>query len=220
MRLAALFTVGLLAVPSTQSQTASGSITGRVTDVTKAAIPRVSIEITNEETGLQHSYLTGPEGEYRASALQAGTYQLAAVGPGFQKLLREVIVEAGTTTTADLTMVVGSSTSSISVNGATPQMQYDSFEISGVTTRSEIEATPLNGRNYLELAKLEPGALQPARGSNNRVFVPLLTFSRGRKQWARDTSDGRWRQCDADREWRCRDGFFSGGRAGVSGMHS
>lgn len=179
LRLAALFTAGLLAVPPTPGQTASGSITGRVTDVTRAAIPGVSIELTNEDTGLKHSYVTGPEGEYRASALQAGTYQLAAVGPGFQEILREVVVEAGTTTTADLTMLVGSSTSSISVNGATPQMQYDSFAISGVTTRAAIEATPLNGRNYLELTKLEPGAEQPARGSNNRVFVPLLTSPAG-----------------------------------------
>jgi hypothetical protein len=179
VRLAALFTAGLLAVPPTQGQTASGSITGRVTDVTNSAIARVSIQITDEETGLRHSYITGPEGEYRASALQAGIYQLAAVGPGFQKLLREVIVEAGMTTTSDLTMVVGSSTSTISVNGATPQMQFDSFAISGVTTRTAIEGAPLNGRDYLELAKLEPGALQPARGSNNRVFIPLLTSPAG-----------------------------------------
>ena len=179
MRLTALFTAGLLSLQPAHAQTASGSITGRVADVTKAAISRVSIEITNEETGLKHTYITGTEGEYRAPALQAGNYQLVALGPGFQKLLREVIVEAGTTTTADLTMLVGSSTSSISVNGATPQIQYDSFEISGVTTRSEIESTPLNGRNFLELAKLEPGALQPARGSNNRVFVPLLTSPSG-----------------------------------------
>lgn len=113
--------------------------------------------------------------EYRAPALQAGNYQQVALGPGFQKLLCDVIVEVGTTTSADLTMLVGAPTGSISVNGAPPQMHYDSFETSGVTTRSEIEGTPLNGRNFLELAKLEPGAVQPARGSNNRVFVPLLT---------------------------------------------
>jgi Carboxypeptidase regulatory-like domain len=179
VRLAALLTAGLLTLQPTYGQTASGSITGRVVDMTKAAIPRVLIEITNEETGLKHSYVTGAEGEYLAPALQAGNYQLVALSPGFQKLLREVIVEAGTSTTADLTMLVGASNSSISVNSATPQMHHDSFEISGVTTRSEIQGTPLNGRNFLELAKLEPGALQPARGSNNRVFVPLLTSPAG-----------------------------------------
>ena len=179
VRLTALFAAGLLTLQPAPGQTASGSITGRVTDTTRAAIPRVTIEITNEETGLKHSYITGADGEYRAPALQAGNYQLVALGPGFEKLLREVIVEAGTTTTADLTMLVGPSTSSISVNGATPLMHHDSFEISGVTTRSEIEGTPLNGRNFLELAKLVPGALQPARGSNDRVFVPLLTSPAG-----------------------------------------
>ena len=178
-RLAALFTVGLMTLQPAHGQTAAGSITGRVADIGRAAIPRVSIEITNEETGLKHTYITGADGEYRAPALPAGDYQLVALSPGFERLLREVVVEAGTTTTADLTMLVGTSTSSITVNSATPQMHYDSFEISGVTTRSGIENTPLNGRNFLELAKLEPGALQPARGSNDRVFVPLLTSPAG-----------------------------------------
>jgi hypothetical protein len=179
VRLTAFFAVGLLTGQPALGQTASGSMTGRVMDSTRAAIPRVSIDITNKETGLKRHYVTGADGDFLAPALQPGNYQLVAMSPGFQKLLREVIVEAGTITTADVTMLIGASTSSITVDGATPQMHHDSFEISGVTTRSEIEGTPLNGRNFLELAKLEPGALQPARGSNNRVFVPLLTSPAG-----------------------------------------
>ena len=169
----------LIALQSTHAQTATGAITGRITDVSKAVIPSARLEIINEDTGQKHIYAAGAEGQYNAPALPAGNYELTAVALGFEKLLREVIVEAGTTTTADLTMQLGPATASITVSDATPQMHYDTFQLSGVTTRPVIEGTPLNGRNFLELAKLEPGGQQPARGSNNRVFVPLLASPAG-----------------------------------------
>jgi hypothetical protein len=117
--------VWLIALQSAHAQTATGAITGRITDVSKAVIPDASLEITNKDTGQKRTYAAGAEGQYNAPALPVGNYELTAVALGFEKLLREVIVEAGTTTTADLTMQLGPATTSITVSGATPQMHYD-----------------------------------------------------------------------------------------------
>ena len=60
-----------------------------------------------------------------------------------------------------------------------------------MVTRPQIEGLPLNGRNYLELVKLEPGAQQPTRTSNNRTLVPLLGSPMGQNGRAtRITVDG------------------------------
>ena len=63
---------------------------------------------------------------------------------------------------------------SVTVDGASPQIHYDSAQIGGVVTRSQVESLPLNGRSFFELAKLEPGVQPPSRASNNRTLVSVL----------------------------------------------
>ena len=106
---------------------------------------------------------------------RAGTdVQPHAEAPGFQRLVREALVETGSTTTVNLAMQLGPTTETVTIDAASPQMRYDAHEVGGVVTRPQIEGLPLNGRSFLELAKLEPGAQQPTRASNNRILVPLL----------------------------------------------
>ena len=57
---------------------------------------------------------------------------------------------------------------------AAPLIQYEQHQVGGLVTRKQIEDLPLNGRNFLELAKLEPGVQPPTRASSNRTFVPAL----------------------------------------------
>ena len=58
-------------------------------------------------------------------------------------------------------------------------MHYDSHTVGGVVTHSEIQNLPLNGRSFLELAKLEPGVQAPTRSVDGRTFVP----GAGRTRW-------------------------------------
>ena len=84
------------------------------------------------------------------------------------------VVEAGTTTTVDLTLELGEMTESVTVAGTQPLIRHDHHQVGGVVTRDQIERLPLNGRNFLELAKLEPGVTNPARLADGRVFVSSL----------------------------------------------
>ena len=70
-------------------------------------------------------------------------------------------VEAGATTTADFDLRLGDVKDSITVEATSPQIHYDSHSVGGVITGSEIQNLPLNGRSFLELAKLEPHLSAP-----------------------------------------------------------
>ena len=133
-----------------------------------------SVVVARKEMGLKRIVLTSEAGEYLVPALIPGVYDVTAGSAGFKQIVREATVEAGSTTDVSLVMQVGTSTESLTVEGASPQIQYESHEVDGRITRLQIDALPVNGRNYLEFIKLEPGAQAPTRVSNNRIFMPLL----------------------------------------------
>jgi hypothetical protein len=83
-------------------------------------------------------------------------------------------VEAGVTTTTDFALDVGDVKEAIVVDGASPQIHYDSHAVGGLVTHEQIEDVPHNGRGLLELAKLEPGVQPPSRTNNNLILVPVL----------------------------------------------
>ncbi len=173
------------------AQVPTGTITGRILDPTGAAIAGAHLVITSQETGNTRVLLSGERGDYSAAALLAGTYNVAVSAPGLRSLTRQAIVEAGTSTTIELAMELGSTTDTITITEVAPQIRYDAYDVSSVISRSQIESIPLNGRSYLELAKLEPGAQAPVRASNNRILLPLLGAPSGLSGRAtRVTMDG------------------------------
>ena len=164
----------LVAHGSALAQTQTGTITGLVTDSSGAALVGVQLTVTNRDTGQARAATTSEQGTYTAAALLPGIYDLRAEAAGFKRVERSATVEAGTTTTVDLSLELGEMTETVRVAGVQPQIRYGHHQVSGLVTREQIEGLPLNGRSFLELAKLEPGVQPPTRASSNRTFVPVL----------------------------------------------
>src|SRR5262245_35462314 len=172
--LAILFLLTLTAASSAHGQAPTGGVAGVVRDPSGAAVPKAQVKLTNSATGLTRDVATSEQGAYSFNALQSGEYELSAEVAGFQRIVRSATVEAGVTTNADFDLVVGAANDSITVEGASPQMRYDSHTVGGVVTQRQIQGLPLNGRSFLELAKLEPGVQPPTRTGSNRLLVPAL----------------------------------------------
>jgi len=173
------------------AQAPTGAINGFVADTTGARIRAASVVVSSKEMGLKRTVLTSEAGEYLVPALIPGLYGVTADSAGFKQIVREAIVEAGSTTEVSLVMQVGASTESLTIEGASPQIQYESHEVNGRITRLQIDGLPVNGRNYLEFIKLEPGAQPPVKTTANRILMPLLGSPDGNNGRAtRITVDG------------------------------
>ena len=173
-KLAKLFLVVLAAVGPARAQAPTGTLSGVVMDPAGTPVAGARIRLTNRDSGLTRSLTTSAEGDYSAAALPPGEYLVTAEADGFGLLERTAAVETGATTTLNLTLQVGELSEQVTVDTAAPLMQYEHHQVGGLVGRRQIEDLPLNGRNFLELAKLEPGVQPPARASSNRTFVPAL----------------------------------------------
>src|SRR5262245_15433091 len=169
-----LFLLALVAANSVRAQAPTGIIAGMVRDPSGAAVTGAQVKLVSLATGLTRAVATSEQGAYSFLALLPGEYKVSAEVQGFRSIVQRATVEAGATTTMDFALRVGATNDSITVDGASPQMRYDSHTVGGLVTLPQIQGLPLNGRSFLELAKLEPGVQPPARASSNRTFVPAL----------------------------------------------
>src|SRR5947207_9432342 len=146
-----------LAPASPGAQITSATISGTVKDQTQAVLPGVDIVVRNVDTGVTRSVVSDASGNFTIPGLPPGTYETRATLQGFataiERLTLAVAQEAGLT----LTLRVLGTEESITVTGAAALVDTRSAAMSAVVTEKTISELPLNGRNYIDLALLQPG---------------------------------------------------------------
>ncbi len=174
------------------AQAPVGSLNGTVHDPSGAVMQGVGIMVTNKDTGVERQVVTSTEGAFAAPSLPAGSYSVKAAASGFRTLVQNATVQVGQVTTVDLVLQVGAASEVVSVQSEAAQIDYDSHEISGVITRQRIENLPLNGRDFLQLAMLEPGVtVSPSNaGQYNQQFNVSILGANSTNNSVRITVDG------------------------------
>jgi hypothetical protein len=163
--------LALLCLGSTPSpagaQAVSGTILGSVTDPTGAVVANSKVTIINEGTGLTRTVTSDGNGEYVAPSLPTGRYTVTAEIAGFKTLaLSNIEVGVDQRVRIDLKLEVGAMTESVSITAESPLLQTSSSELGTTVTDDQIEALPLNGRNFVSLTRTVPGVLRGIPGSN------------------------------------------------------
>ena len=153
-----LFVLTTLAVPA-WAQTPSGEISGVVTDTSGSVMPGVRVTLTNVATNNVRLAQTNESGVYTYPAVPIGNYTLKVELEGFSTLERSNIqVQVGSANRIPFTLEIGQLTDVVQVVADTPIIQTANASIGTVIENRSIVELPLNGRNYLQLASLIPGA--------------------------------------------------------------
>ena len=170
MRIAIRCSVGLLAMSfayqAAQAQVLYGTLTGNVTDPAGAVVPRVHVEVTDQNTNVKHETNTDERGVYRFSDLQPGSYQVSVTAISFKKFTEtNVPVQANAVMRVDVQLQLASASESIEVSAASVVLQTDRSDIHTEISETEVEQLPYNGtegKNFQSLLLLQPGTATTA----------------------------------------------------------
>lgn len=162
-----LILIVLLCCSSASAQVDRGSIVGSVSDPSGARIADAAVTVTNLETNQAYEFKTDGEGNYSAPLLKIGRYSVRVEKQGFSASLESnVDVSVNQVVRVDLALKVGSRAETVEVSTGAPLLQTEASSLGTIETARRITDLPLNGRDFIQLAYLGPGANAGQTGSN------------------------------------------------------
>ena len=154
---------------SVRAQVITATVLGTVKDQSGAVLPGATVTAKSENTGSVRTVVSDEAGRYRIPALPVGHYEVRAELSGFRSELRQGIeLAVGQELALDLTLSVGDLTEQVVVTSEASIVQTTSASVAGVVDQARITNLPLNGRDFTQLALVQPGVLQ-GRKTDNRA---------------------------------------------------
>src|SRR3989454_1601772 len=172
---------------SLNAQMSGGSLSGTVTDNARAAIPNAQVTVTNVATGVTRTVVTDVAGFYTAPDLLPGSYQMTTAAPGFTTQMRTgIAVDLGASLVFNVVMQAGDPARVVRLTvSGTPSDQASSAVVGNVSASTVVDS-PLNGRDWTQLATLQAGVTGVQTGSaqgggnSERGFGAALSISGAR----------------------------------------
>jgi hypothetical protein len=138
----------------------AGVITGILKDATGGVLAGAKVTAVNTERGIKRETETSTSGEFVLAQLPAGPYELRAERSGFRpRVFKGIELTVAQNLKLDLTLEIGELTQELTVSARPSLVNVASGELSYLVGENAIRELPLNGRNYTDLALLQPGVL-------------------------------------------------------------
>lgn len=159
--------VVMLCVAPLAAQQTTADVLGTVTDPSGGAIPAATVSLRNLSTNASQSAKAGADGHYIFNLLPPGTYSIEISAQGFATTkIASVTLQAGDRAQENAHLKIGGSSEVLNVTGESPALHTDTSQLDSTISNAAVQELPLNGRNYINLVQLVPGANE---GANNAV---------------------------------------------------
>src|SRR5580658_7788639 len=146
-----------------RAQSTNASITGRVTDPSKALIVGAKVNAISIDRSFRYEAVTNGSGEYYLTNLPPGTYRIEIEKTGFKKLIKpDVTLHVQDAIEINFEMTLGAASQSVTVEAGAPLVNTESGTVSTVIDRTFVDNLPLNGRSFQTLIMLTPGVVVTA----------------------------------------------------------
>ena len=137
------------------AQSTTGTLRGMVQDDSGVALPGVTVDVVNDDTGYRTSATTEASGFFNIS-VPPGNYTVTASLQGLAPDTQKVRVLLGQTQALTMT-VRATATAAVTVTASAPLIESKTNEIATNVTEEQIKSLPQGNRNFLNFAALSPG---------------------------------------------------------------
>ena len=149
----------ITSVAQTFAQLTTADIVGTVSDSSGAVVPNANVTLKNLDTNEARSTQSNGTGDFSFTLLPVGHYSISVKASGFQAwVTKDLAIEAGDRARADAHLQLGAESTFVEVTASTPLLQADTATVSSSVTAMAVQDLPLNGRNFVQLVQLVPGA--------------------------------------------------------------
>ena len=150
------------------AQTTNATVTGFVTDETKAVMPDVRVNVINVDTNTRSSARTNSDGIFTFPELPPGNYRIEVEKQGFKSIVKpDVVLHVQDVLAINFRMAVGSASETITVEAGGPLINTTDATVSTVVDRQFAENLPMNGRSFQSLIELTPGVVVTASNDHD-----------------------------------------------------
>jgi hypothetical protein len=140
------------------AQLSTASLSGSVRDSSGAVVPSAKVVLRNTATAVENTTTSNGTGIYLFLDITPGKFTVQALAPGFAvQKVPEFTLTVGQAATIDFSLTVGSESTVVNVQGATPQLETSSANLGTVIGTQQVNDLPLNGRDFTQLLILSPG---------------------------------------------------------------
>src|SRR5262245_27370905 len=162
--------LSLVPLPAVAGQSTNASLTGRVVDPSKAAVPGATIAAIRTDTNVRQQARTNDSGTYALTNLPPGPYRIEVGKTGFKKVIRpDIVLHVQDAVELDFELAVGPVSESVTVTAGRPLLETSSATVGTLIENRFVENMPLNGRSFGSLIDLTPGT----------VLVPSNFYEQG-----------------------------------------
>ncbi len=152
--IASVFTTGALC----HAQSAGSNLSGQVLDPSGAIIPSATLVIRNTADGVVHTIKSNDKGLYSISDLPPGIYTVSVTAAGFSSQIEKSLeLTVGGSRQLDVKLAIGDVSQTVEVTAAAADVEADTSVVSATVGQKRIVDLPLNGRDWTQLATLQPG---------------------------------------------------------------
>jgi hypothetical protein len=161
--------LGMLSPVVRAQQQVTSSVSGTVQDSEKYAIGSAVVTIVSQDSGVQHTAKTNPEGEFRFSNLELGAYTLTVAVPGFETFKRTGIALSSNedVTLPNINLKLGNATQTITVNSDTEALDTTSPNETTTLDTKTIDEVSTRSGDVMELLAILPGAIDTQAGQHD-----------------------------------------------------